>query len=150
MKLAKKRADMPWFLLLGEFMSSSATWTTKYSTVTLIVLSKSDNGDRSPYELYVTDYTKNDQVIPMRSNFWPSSLAETVLKIKTWDAALPVGKTMEQGRIYRMKNVRMIVGRSGGLEAKICERKFSEPLDDGGRTDFDAHLRKFLERKREE
>ncbi|KAK0435137.1 hypothetical protein EV421DRAFT_2039246 [Armillaria borealis] len=87
------------------------------------VLSKSDNGN-SPYELYVTDYTKNDQVIPMRSKLWPSSLAETVLKIKMWDDALPIGRTMEQGRIYRMKNVRMIIGRSGGLEAKICEENF--------------------------
>ncbi|KAK0489616.1 hypothetical protein EDD18DRAFT_1359502 [Armillaria luteobubalina] len=112
------------------------------------VLSKSDNGDDSPYELYVTDYTKNDQVIPMRSKFWPSSLAERVLKIAMWDAALPIGRTMEQGRIYRMKNIRMIIGRSGGLEAKICERKISEPLDDKGHTDFDVHLQKFLERKK--
>ncbi|PBK59810.1 hypothetical protein ARMSODRAFT_1090623 [Armillaria solidipes] len=107
------------------------------------VLSKSDNGNR-PYELYVTDYTKNDQAIPMRSKLWPSSLAETVLKIKMWDDALPIGRTMEQGRIYRMKNVRMIIGRSGGLEAKICERKFSEPLDDSGHTDFDVHLQGFF------
>ncbi len=81
----------------------------------------------------------------MCSKFWPSSLAETVLKIKMWDAALPIGRTMEQGKIYRMKNVRMIIGRSGGLEAKICERKISEPLDDEGHTDFDMHLQKFLE-----
>lgn len=107
------------------------------------MLSKSDNG--SYYELYVTDYTKNDEVIPMCSKFWPSSLAETVLKIKMWDAALPIGRTMERGKIYRMKNVRMIIGRSGGLEAKICEPKISEPLDDEGHTDFDMHLQKFLE-----
>ncbi|SJL11351.1 uncharacterized protein ARMOST_14754 [Armillaria ostoyae] len=90
---------------------------------------------------------KNDQAIPMRSKLWPSSLAETVLKIKMWDDALPIGRTMEQGRIYRMKNVRMIIGRSGGLEAKICERKISEPLDDSGHTDFDVHLQGFFERK---
>ncbi|KAK0238269.1 hypothetical protein EDD85DRAFT_790306 [Armillaria nabsnona] len=138
------------------------------------VLSKSDNG--SYYELYVTDYTKNDEVIPMRSKFWPSSLAETMLKIKMWDAALPLGRTMEQGRIYRMKNVRMILGRSGGLEAKIGKTLTHLMYVDRSRerveatqncdfewrtwncskflsrwmmrvTDFDIHLQKFLERK---
>ncbi|KAK0192509.1 hypothetical protein F5146DRAFT_1222632 [Armillaria mellea] len=111
------------------------------------VLAKSDNGNNSPYELYVTDYTRNDQVIPMHSKLWPSSLAETVLKIKMWDAALQTGRMMEQGRIYRMKNVRMIIGRSGGLEAKLCERKISGPLVDEGETNSDVDLQMFLKRK---
>ncbi|KAK0454072.1 uncharacterized protein EV420DRAFT_1645303 [Desarmillaria tabescens] len=110
------------------------------------VLSKSDSAGNSPYELYVTDYTKNDRVIPMHSQLWPESLAETVLKIKMWDQARPMGRTMEQGGIYRIKNVRMIVGRSGGLEAKMFEPKIFGLLDESDAS-FDVYLQEFLERK---
>ncbi|KAG7448663.1 uncharacterized protein BT62DRAFT_1074219 [Guyanagaster necrorhizus] len=79
------------------------------------------------YELYVTDYTKNDQVIPMHSELWSSSLAESVLKIKMWDHVRPMGKTIERGRTYRIKNI-------------------SELDEDDASSD--VHPQEFLERKK--
>ncbi|KAK0211082.1 hypothetical protein DFS33DRAFT_349635 [Desarmillaria ectypa] len=99
-----------------------------------------------PYGLYVTDYTKNEQLTPMQSKWCPSkALAETVLKIEMWDSARELGKAMQTGEIYSMKNVRMIISKGGYLEAKIQEAKIT-PLNEKA-AEHNVHLREFLKRK---
>ncbi|SJL00764.1 uncharacterized protein ARMOST_04078 [Armillaria ostoyae] len=100
-----------------------------------------------PYDLYVTDYTKNEQLIPVQYKWCPSTaLAETVLRIQMWDGARELGTSMQTGVIYSMKNVRMRVSKGGYLEAKIQEAKI-QPLDEK-EAEHNAHLREFLERKK--
>ncbi|KAK0463771.1 uncharacterized protein EV420DRAFT_1107156 [Desarmillaria tabescens] len=100
-----------------------------------------------PYDLYVTDYTKNEQLTSVQYKWCPSkALAETVLKIEMWDGARELGKSMQAGEIYGMKNVRMITSKGGYLEAKMQEAKIA-PLDEKA-AEHNAHLRAFLERKK--
>ncbi len=96
-----------------------------------------------PYDLYVTDYTKNEQLTPVQYKWCPSTaLAETVLRIQMWDNARELGTSMQTGVVYSMKNVRMRVGKGGYLEAKIQEAKI-HPLDEKD-AEHNAHLREFL------
>ncbi|KAK0497057.1 hypothetical protein EDD18DRAFT_1253386 [Armillaria luteobubalina] len=99
-----------------------------------------------PYDIYVTDYTKNEQLTPVQYKWCPSTaLAETVLRIQLWDGARELGTSMQTGVIYSMKNVRMRVSKGGYLEAKIQEAKI-QPLDEK-EAEHNVHLREFLERK---
>lgn len=100
-----------------------------------------------PYDLYVTDYTKNEQLTPVQYKWCPSkALSETVLKIEMWDSAREFGKGMQTGELFSMKNVRMIISKGGYLQAKIQESKIS-PLNEQD-AENNIHLRDFLERRK--
>ncbi|TFK30207.1 hypothetical protein FA15DRAFT_203282 [Coprinopsis marcescibilis] len=98
------------------------------------------------YSLYVTDYTKNDAIMPAQSAQYSRQMSERVLKIEMWDGAGKWGPEMKEGTFYRLNNVRMMTSNGGYLEGKLVEPKIV--LLDPETTHDDPHLNALLERKK--
>ncbi|KAF5381117.1 hypothetical protein D9615_004129 [Tricholomella constricta] len=102
--------------------------------------------DNGVYSLYVTDYTVNEAITPVQAEWCPAGLADHVLKIEAWDAAVEVVQTMFVGEYYSIKNARMKFSQGGYLEGKLNEQKVRK-LDVEEDSDVDRHFKALLERK---
>ncbi|PFH54177.1 hypothetical protein AMATHDRAFT_83294 [Amanita thiersii Skay4041] len=117
-----------------------------YFDCTIEVLHGSMNHN-DVYSLYVTDYTKNDQLNLIQAQWCSSELARCVLRIEMWDQAATVGPTMECGSYYSISNVRMKVGRTGDVEGKLVQGRGIHKLIERD-ADQNPNLKALLERKK--
>ncbi|KAJ6618805.1 hypothetical protein B0H10DRAFT_2028043 [Mycena sp. CBHHK59/15] len=102
--------------------------------------------DSGPYSLYVTDYTALTGAYPCQANWCPATLADYILRIELWDAALELAPTMLAGEFYLLKNVRMKMSGGGYLEAKLSEAKIQKLKPDD--EEKFPHFKALLERKK--
>ena len=95
------------------------------------------------HSIYVTDYTRNNQMAGVQSSWCPTSLSEFVLQMEMWDDAAEVARTMKEGEYYFIKNVRMRANHEGYLEGKVVESKIAllEETD----AEANIHLQSLLE-----
>ena len=91
----------------------------------------------------MTDYTSNDQMAGVQSNWCPSSLSEFVLQMEMWDDAAQVAQTMKEGEYYLIKNARMRANHDGYLEGKVTQSKIYQ-LEETD-AEKNVHLRSLLE-----
>ena len=106
-------------------------------------MGKRENVDGQPYTVFVTDYTRNDQLESMPSFNDDPKLARRILQIEMWDSASATAREMQPGEFYRLDNVRMMNGSSGYLEAKFVEGRKAQLLDHEA-ADADQHLQALL------
>ncbi|KAJ7096456.1 hypothetical protein C8R43DRAFT_1081769 [Mycena crocata] len=97
------------------------------------------------FSLFVTDYTAVPSGRGYPANWCPPTLADHMLRIELWDAALEIGSTMLPGEFYWLKNVRMMLDRDGYPEAKLVETKIQKLDPDAYVT---PELTALLERKK--
>ena len=98
--------------------------------------------DNGVFSLYVTDYTRNDQVAIVQNNWWPSSISDRILLIEMWDAAAEMGPSLKTGDFIYIGNARMVTNHyTGYLQAKLQQNKIRRLLE----TDTDPHLSDLLE-----
>jgi hypothetical protein len=95
------------------------------------------------YTLFVTDYTRNEQVPLVQGNWCPSSLSEYILQLEMWDAAAEAAANMRPGHYYLIKNARMKINPAGYLEGKVAQSKITE-LDEAD-AETNVHLKSLLE-----
>jgi hypothetical protein len=99
--------------------------------------------DSGPYSLYVTDYSQNDQLVPIQASWCLPSMGCRVLKIEVWDDASPLAQAMVVGEYWSIRNVRARISHGGYLEGKLAETKFNKlEIDDAHRN---PHLKELLE-----
>jgi hypothetical protein len=91
----------------------------------------------------VTDYTRNDQVAGVQSNWCPTSLSDYVLQMEMWDDAAEIARTMREGDYYLIKNARMRANPGGYLEGKVVQSKIFQ-LDEKD-AETNVHLQALLE-----
>jgi hypothetical protein len=70
-------------------------------------------------------------------------LADLVLKIEVWDAAVDDAMNMQEGDFYSIQNVRARVSLGGFLEGKLVEPKTCR-LEEADAS-YDVELRALLE-----
>ncbi|KAF8969864.1 hypothetical protein BDZ97DRAFT_1793052 [Flammula alnicola] len=104
-----------------------------------------NNNSNMVYTLYVTDYTRNDQMTAVQANWCPASLSELVLQLEMWDTAAEIAQNMRPGQFYFIKNARMKHNSSGYLEGKVAQDKIARLAED---DTTNVHLKALLERKR--
>jgi len=75
------------------------------------------------HTLYVTDYTRNNQMRGVQSNWCPTSLSDFVLQMEMWDDAAEIARKMREGDYYYIKNARMRANPAGYLEGKVTQSK---------------------------
>ena len=95
------------------------------------------------YTLFVTDYTRNEQIPIVQGNWCSSSLAEYVLQLEMWDAAAEAAQNMRPGQYYHIKNARMRINTAGYLEGKVAQAKITELKAADAETNI--HLKSMLE-----
>lgn len=95
------------------------------------------------HTIYVTDYTRNDQVAGVQSNWCTPSLSDYVLQMEMWDGAAEIARTMREGEYYLIKNARMRINGGGFLEGKVAESKIFLLEEDEAATN--VHLQALLE-----
>ncbi|KAF8798203.1 hypothetical protein BYT27DRAFT_7123725 [Phlegmacium glaucopus] len=98
------------------------------------------------HNLYVTDYTRNDQMRGVQSSWCPTSLSDFVLQMEMWDGAAEVARTMQEGDYYLIKNARMRANPAGYLEGKVAQSKMVQLEEKDAQTN--KHLQTLLERKK--
>lgn len=116
-----------------------------YFDCTVEVLAGFPNLQDNIYSLYVTDYTCNKDLYPVQAKWCPASMATLVLKIEMWDSAATLGRRMEKGSFYHIRNARMKRSNYGCLEGKVVEQKITQ-LEEG-ESETNLYLRALLERK---
>ena len=82
-------------------------------------------------------------ISPVGAAWCPTRLADLVLKIEVWDAAIGDAMEMQEGQFYSIRNVRARVSLGGFLEGKLVERKICR-LEET-RASSDEHLKALLE-----
>jgi hypothetical protein len=95
------------------------------------------------YSLYVTDYTCNKDLHPVQAKWCPASMATLVLKIEMWDSAATLGRSMEKGSFYHIRNARMKRSHSDWLEGKVVEQKITKLEERDSETNL--YLKNLLE-----
>lgn len=95
------------------------------------------------HTVYVTDYTRNDQVRGVQSNWCPTSLSDFVLQMEMWDEAAGIAQTMQEGDYYLIKNARMRANLEGYLEGKVSQSKIVQ-LDEKD-AETNTYLQSLLE-----
>ncbi|KAF7322453.1 Telo-bind domain-containing protein [Mycena chlorophos] len=93
-------------------------WTAKV----LKAKQKHDN----TYTVYLTDGIEIPNGRDCQATWCPAELRRTVLRVEMWDAAREYGPKMEDGKFYRMRNLRKDTHFDGVLQAKISENKIVE------------------------
>lgn len=91
----------------------------------------------------MTDYTRNDQMAGVQSNWCPTSLSDFVLQMEMWDDAAEVARTMREGEYYHIKNARMRANPNGYLEGKVAQSKIVRLEETDVETNI--HLQSLLE-----
>jgi hypothetical protein len=99
--------------------------------------------DNNVLSLFVTDYTANVATSPVTGAWCPTRLADLVLKIEVWDAAVDGANDMLEGDFYSIKNVRARLSRGGFIEGKLVEPKICR-LEESDAS-YDVQLRALLE-----
>lgn len=107
----------------------------------LQALQGSHNFNSHVHTLYVTDYTRNEQMMGIQANWCPASLSEFVVQFEMWDGAATIAKEMQPGQYYSIKNARMVVNPKGFPEGKVRETKILQLTEDH----TNPHLRALLE-----
>ncbi|CAA7271520.1 unnamed protein product [Cyclocybe aegerita] len=97
------------------------------------------------YTLYVTDYTRNEEMRGVQSNWCPSSLSDYVLQLEMWDAAAVRAQKMRPGQYYYIENARMRINTAGYPEGKVAQDKIY--LLEEEDSVKNSNLRALLERK---
>jgi hypothetical protein len=100
------------------------------------------------YSLYVTDFTKNEDLGDLTATKWcPSELSKHVLKIEMMDNAASMGPTLGEGSFVALSNVRvMIDSHAGGIKAKMVEVNNNKiRLMTVEEAEVDPHLKALLE-----
>ncbi|CAL1705544.1 unnamed protein product [Somion occarium] len=120
-----------------------------YFDCTVEVLYKYDNTNNRLriYNLYVTDYTRNELFIPQQSDWCPPGLLDRVLQIEMWDDAALAAEDMQPGEFYLLRNVRMRYSQGGGMAGKLVENKITKL--DVDELDSQPYLAELLQRKAE-
>lgn len=95
------------------------------------------------YTLFVTDYTRNEQMPAVQGSWCPSFLSEYVLQLEMWDAAAEAARNMRPGQYYLIKNARMKISTLGYLEGKVAQGKITELEEADAETSI--HLKSLLE-----
>lgn len=91
----------------------------------------------------MTDYTRNEQMAGVQSNWCPTSLSDFVLQMEMWDDAAEVARTMREGEYYLIKNARMRANINGYLEGKVAQSKIVQLEEANAKTNI--HLQSLLE-----
>ncbi|KAF8891203.1 hypothetical protein BD779DRAFT_1513799 [Infundibulicybe gibba] len=113
-------------------------------TIEVVHRHTNDNGVIS---LYVTDYTKNSQVVAVQGAWCLPQLGDYILKIELWDSAADVGRTMAPGEYYALKNVRMKVSKGGYVEGTLSAPKILKMLEED--AGVNPQLEALLKRKKQ-
>lgn len=95
------------------------------------------------YTLFVTDYTRNEQIPVIQGSWCSSFLSEYVLKLEMWDAAAEAAQNMRPGQYYFVKNARMKINNEGFLEGKVAQAKITKLEEVDAETNI--HLKSLLE-----
>ncbi|CCL99996.1 uncharacterized protein FIBRA_02021 [Fibroporia radiculosa] len=98
------------------------------------------------YSLYVTDYTQNQNLIPVEREWCPPQLSKKILKLELFDGAALKGPSLKQGDYYFFGNVRMKVSSGGYWEASFSQTRSMNKLDEDNLED-EPHFAELLKRK---
>ncbi|KJA18611.1 hypothetical protein HYPSUDRAFT_89942 [Hypholoma sublateritium FD-334 SS-4] len=117
-----------------------------YFDCTVEVLKGYRNSNDTVYTVYVTDYTRNEQMSGVQSAWCPPLLSDFVAQFEMWDEAAVVAESMRPGEYYSIKNARMMTNGNGYPEGKVRENKIVK-LAEGDTVN--PQLQALLERKRQ-
>jgi hypothetical protein len=101
------------------------------------------NDFNTVYTLFVTDYTRNEQIPVFQASWCSSFLSEYLLKLEMWDAAAEAAQNMRPGQYYLIKNARMRISTGGFLEGKVAQAKITKLKEVDAETNI--HLKSLLE-----
>ncbi|KAF8163505.1 hypothetical protein B0H34DRAFT_695665 [Crassisporium funariophilum] len=96
--------------------------------------------------VYVTDYTHNEQMQAVQSNWCPPALSDLVLQVEMWDKSAKIARTMQAGDFYYIDNAKMRNSSAGYLEGKVQEDKMIRLEESDASTNIDLKL--LLERRK--
>ncbi|KAJ4463446.1 hypothetical protein C8R41DRAFT_906893 [Lentinula lateritia] len=138
-----ERSARPWLSIKD---ANTGTISNGYFNCVAEIIHK-HRPDQQYYEIYVTDYTSNDQCPTYDNADWcPPGLAKSCLRVELWDRSTPLGPDMEIGDFYSFRNLRMKMANNGYYEAKIQEPKISK-LDPDEVGSTHTILKSLLERR---
>lgn len=114
------------------------------SSPRLQVLHGHENNNNHVYSVYVTDYTRNEFLMPMSAAWCPPTLAPYVMRLEMWGAAAEAAREMQPHEFYAIDNVKMRVSAGGYWEGKFVESRKMRKLD-VDELEGEPHLTELLE-----
>lgn len=117
-----------------------------YFDCTVEVLAGYPN-ENGVYTLFVTDYTRNNSIVPVEKDMWPKQLCDKVLKFELFAPAAEKGPAIaERKGYYFFGNCRMKVSTGGYWEATWSQINKMRRLDED-ELEAEPHLAELLKRK---
>lgn len=96
------------------------------------------------YTLFVTDYTRNNSIVPVEKDMWPKQLCDKVLKFELFAPAAEKGPAIaERKGYYFFGNCRMKVSTGGYWEATWSQINKMRRLDED-ELEAEPHLAELL------
>lgn len=134
--------------LLSDVSPDVSTHGFFNCTVEILQTFSNDCGSQT---VYVTDYTSNPRVYPVKPTWCSPALYDCVFPVEMWDEARDMAQLMHTGEYWYLYNVRARLNASGYTEGKMrtSEKTIQLSADDAAKnprlTALLARRKQFLE-----